>query len=1160
MNKGLSISLVLWLLFFSTLGFALPQGEAWFADQIVDSGTDNSTPPANTPPSVAPIPTTLQSDEIPTTEQAPYTCRLTTLSAQEATNLLQLRKDGQTFKEVNSDDGAAKEREEITNDTVVIPSEDGKTAVNEKLPNTKLFGAEDIAFLGDLAGTGGFSFGVILDTTLRVGRCLGNVPCYTSSPNTAIRNDGEGIISTVRNVWNDFWGNTKAEGLTQDTMDYLSTQAAFDKESSTPASATASASTPSTPSSPSTPASSQPASMQEYINSVKPDINANVATHLKGEELSNVINAVNFEARMQSPASDPSFLISSYSLFDKYYNSWYSGELTLSSFGPTLFGKASKWFKSKARSSIWPWKGNFKDVLAKARGAFSSPMQLGGAKYMQRYESRTRELGFDKYLNNFFTGEAKVLQTGGSQTWVTSAFDEGGALAKFPKDFELRRKFVNQIDDAYNFSKLSSTSITLAEQERALALASGMPAAQADLQYGKQVATIMKDWDASAGTHLDLPGYWANNERYGYSNYWVKSSDGTFLQVGNMNTPSNIVKEFANNGSFGSAEFPFITSGGRLELFQPDITQSLGQIAKTDLTAQVKLGNYPDHFVKLQNGSQIVKITPQNIDTIVSNVSGPSVEVWEGKALDPLTSVPKKYLGGDEMAASLTKEGYIDGRLKNIIPDGIQKVRIRLESEGWAGRPYFSWLDQQAVKEQDLVKKYLTSFSGAGEWTIRPLVFWYVKRAEIAGAGLQNVSAYQLPDTWKSVKFSTGEGDVYRDAFIDFFSNAGSDEGDLFKQVLQKMPYTFLASIPLQDWPIGKKFFDSIFNNQGRSLVGSIGLLLIGPDKCESCTFSNRSSANTQFGPTFSSDARVDGHIFEYNPSKKDQTLISYAHHTNISGESKDTSSENTDLVQAQRDGTTCSAKAKEIPLFGYIIPEKKPEYAGMVLGAAEAGGYAVFGLYGIVGSVAQQAYFARDLHDCTDDLEGYYTHYYAPAPDTSKTTSSAQQLGSLKVSNIVDQAEKATSQVLGGLASAPTTPAPTEAGGKGVLQNSLDALKEQASTLSKKIQETDIVQASLFTSGLAHGGMVGTKLFHLWLQRPGGPLKYRTTGETNLVSTDGNKVKIDFKNGTISKNGQTLVKNPDLVRMSSMDLSIPAYEIPQRVNGLTLPGTDTIM
>ncbi len=1191
-NVRISIAFTLFLLFFPTFGLAIPDGKIEFVDQIVDSSANNSTPtPTASPtPVVQPLSGTLPSDSIPTAEQAPYTCRLTTLSSEEASNLLQLRKDGQTFKEVNSDDGAAnKNREEITNDSVIIPDADGKTALKEKLPNTKLFGADDVAFLNNISSQGGFSYGIILDETLRVGRCKGDVPCYTSSPNTSIHFDGAGISSTVKNVWTDISGAQKPEGVDQDTLDYLTEQAVKDKSSeqvltgqsstSNPPNSTTSgtSSNPSLPSSsntstPTSPPAKEPQSVKELTDQVKPEVNGTQVQHIGGKELDNVVTADSFEARMQSPATNPAFRISMYSLFDKYYNSWFSAEMTFTSFGPTLVGKAGRVFRKTTGKVVWPWKDSYVAFKDKTTSAFASPLALGGKQYAQRYEKRNRNKGFGEILYGFFTGEQKVLEAGGSQVYVDSMFVKGGKLFEsgISKDPELRKEFVNQVDDIYRYSKISAISEQVAQRDYKLAIAEAdrladqaakaLALQNAQIDYGKKIASIMSDYDAASGAHLDFPKFWLSTDsRYNLKSYYVKTHDGRFIPIDFQNTPSKILKEFQENGGFVGQNFA--TSGRALELYLPKLSTPLPPIAKADLEAGIKLGYYPDTYVKLPDG-KVLKVTNENIAAIKDSTRTATVELWKGEELTAATE-PAKLLSGSMAATSIIGEDYIPNRIRQTVPDAILKLRTRLESDGWSGRWYFNFLDQQAAKEQDLVKKYVTSLAGAAEWTARPLAFWYLKRAEVGPFSLGNWSAYQLPESWSSVVFNTSEGDVYNDAFVDFFANAGSDEGDLFQAVLQKMPYTFFPSQVIQQWPAGKTALDAIFNNKGRDTVGSIGLLLIGQDKCETCHFSLPVNKGI-LAPRFSSDQRLDGHLFEYNPEEKDQTLISFAHHTNISGESKSASDPQAiDLVQAQRDKTTCADAVKKVPLFGYIPFGNSPQRVGFALSAAESAGYVVFGPYGILGSIAQQASLAPELNDCVDDKEGYYTHYYAPAPDESKQASSAKELGSVRVANIVEQGQNVAASVLNGFAqdkTSSTTPTAEPQGGKGVLQNSLDAIKEQTQTLAKKIEEKDIVQASLFTSGLAYGGTQGSKFFWLWMQHPGTPLKYRTQGEINLVSTDGNKVKIDLKNGTISKDGKTLVKNPDLVRLSSTDLSIPAYEVPQRVTGLTLPGTDTVM
>jgi hypothetical protein len=104
-------------------------------------------------------------------------------------------------------------------------------------------------------------------------------------------------------------------------------------------------------------------------------------------------------------------------------------------------------------------------------------------------------------------------------------------------------------------------------------------------------------------------------------------------------------------------------------------------------------------------------------------------------------------------------------------------------------------------KGRDAINQLMRNYNGGSYQrflTQNPLVFglnfayWEVKSggATIFGdtIGMTRWSMYQLPETYTALKIKHKEnGEIYKDAYLDFFANTGSDQGDLFMKYLNSM-------------------------------------------------------------------------------------------------------------------------------------------------------------------------------------------------------------------------------------------------------------------------------------------------------------------------------------------------------------------------------------
>ena len=224
---------------------------------------------------------------------------------------------------ISSGRGNNEDRDELGNNIIVQSDDSGEAIVNE-LPNSKM----DVGELSPWFNThisGPFAFGVSLDDTMRIGQCrdlegleASERNCSVEGKQVSLRNSGSGITGDVKNVWEDVKSIFSGEETGQYTPEEVE-------------------------------------NLQSKIVA-ETDMNSLEARHFSREVdlIPNSVLTDEFVASMSSTGDDSGSLISVYSMFDKYFNSWFSTEMVVSTFGPTLFGQAKKYAGWLARRG-WPW-------------------------------------------------------------------------------------------------------------------------------------------------------------------------------------------------------------------------------------------------------------------------------------------------------------------------------------------------------------------------------------------------------------------------------------------------------------------------------------------------------------------------------------------------------------------------------------------------------------------------------------------------------------------------------------------------------------------------------------------------------------------------------------------------------------------------------------
>lgn len=1044
-----------------------------------------------------------------------FACSNTELSPLERNRLWDetLRK-GFVGKDLDAGTPANKNRQTLDQNNIIIPDKDGELAIKQKIPNEKI-DPKEIAHLLNNFSTGAFAFGLLVNDSVRAGRCVSfQKGCSVLGKNTELRNSGAGIVQNYKNVFSHLWKkfesddvNAPVQGIAQNDLADIRASLLQSKDSN--------------------------------------QLSVETAERIRGKMIPNTILTESFSASMNSNCTNADCYINTYSMFDKMFNAYSSGFTLLTSFGPTFFNQASRAFGfSKLRTNFIP--SISESALGKRiRSLYQRPNQFAFNNLYKRNlaQLRNRTVGFD----NVLIRDAAVLEGGSFNAWWNPTFQKE---LQGITDPVARGDVYNYVSNMGKIAKSYNLDKELAEEEfkkitKGLAASDPVYVA-AKKNYAAKTGIMWHELDDVTG--LDIPQWHLRHKTVDWWKYAVQNSNGDFVQPAVASDYYDLIlKKFSDDQHFNFTDdflkekwgTKLTTNHGNVMMYTLQPEAKVAQITKDSLEEAIKNANYAGKFAKLENG-ETVPFNKANLAYILKK-SGGDVELVTGKWQ------PARELS-PEALSDFILTGKGPGALKNFNRNMAYMKEI-LREKGFQYREHWgNLLDQYFAKENQIIKAYLSPKGGA-KLTAVPFAFWGFKR----GFGQEAISLYQLPDTWKTLDIEHGDNELYNFSYIDFFSNEGSDQGDIFVAFLNKLPWKLILDKLSQEYNPVNDFYNSITKGETRSEVGNLAVYTSGQEDCAGCKISLQHKGNSKFSPFFFSPEKLQSFFLEDTPGdQKDvgQTLIAYASRTNLIGETKDISKGKIDLEQAIRDKKTCQDLAtkmnKSIPLIGTLLPTDSS--IGGVLVGMESVGYFFFTWSGFLGSALQQTLLAPQLQDCVDTQEGYFIHYFSPAPKEDKKNENPQDKSTNKVSNAIKEGSDRVLGALQGDTNSWTGKAAQDAKAK------IDELVNNAET-------KDLVEGVLTTNGQTSGQFSGTHLFYLWLQ--GGseltPSKYRTEGEQNIH--DGKiTVKNDFKKGQLSVNGKPVITDPDIARLATINTNIPAYELPNTLTKIGLPSNENVI
>jgi hypothetical protein len=1127
---------------------------------ILGSETNNQTNNQNQ------LPTSLQNGDnnVPNPSQvAPGSCSVSTLTPSEAKGILDLTHNGFSGKAItDGQDGNGAEVRDIGDTSLIGREIGGDKAIKVTAPNYAT-NANRFSALDGYTFSGPFGIGLILDDTLRVGRCT-NLPqsqCLINGDGLQTRTSGVGFKEDLTNAFNSVVGTTK-----------------------TVAEAALSA-----------------ADYNKMRNNYLP-IDSNdfkTGSFGKGEAVSNSILTNEFLAKSATTCNNSACTISTYSAFDKYFNAWLTTDLVVTNIGPMLLHKSNKLLTQAYKSFGGdPLKSKFGLHLPQKLSTFysgiTSPMSLFGTARDQRFKALMQESGLTQIIEEPLIIKRNLWRSGGGGE-IGKLTDPSSPLWKLTP--EKRKQAFEAIEHLNAYSRASAEYIDEAKNTYLAAkkAAADIPdpalraAAEqsAKMDFAMKSATNLDDWDNVLA--LDYEDWAkANEDIFSFGGYAVKkngdwANDTGFVDI-SSGQPFNfkrVVQTFGRDGdwskwagSMDTSTFKVAADGRSLQLYKiapKSIVEGGENVGIQELRFHLSNSGAGTLSIKFPDGTYR-PLNEASIKYIESNPALPGhVSVFNSGY------VPAEPMTPDDFANRVLDERAL-GRPKTAVraTDDLKNALIQNE---YVPRNYTSLLDKQFAAEGDMIKNYYKNpVTGVYKGLVLPVLYWDFKQGGANYTGNKDYSAFLLPDSWSTLTITQGVDKIYSDAYIDFFVNEGSDQGDMFKRAFNSLPFVWTQVVKMGA-ATNQTVADTLSRASGgffegagsmRDTVGDVAFYSQN-ENCSGC-FGKLNLYNDSKGQYlvlngFSAPVTLQAFLLEASTqeekSEQGSTIISYAHHSSLQGKTGQVEGEAIDISKARINEATCDQRLRKFGL-GWA-----GNAAGGVLGAVENVGYLVGFGPGLMVSLVQQLTIGRELQDCIDDVEGYYVHFYAPPTAQAAKAKTTNAISNEKVaetlSSLTDKLDSIVKE---------KTPSETTRTGTNVtpvrstsvqentttananpVQKSMDSLKSQFDEFASKAKQANILQATVDLMAPTSGKIMGKDIFYFWFKDTMMPGEYRTSGKT--IISDGNmQLEADFSNGTLKLNGKTLIdsNNADHTRMIAHDLKIPADIVPMTLNKVSAP------
>ncbi len=245
------------------------------------------------------------------------------------------------------------------------------------------------------------------------------------------------------------------------------------------------------------------------------------------------------------------------------------------------------------------------------------------------------------------------------------------------------------------------------------------------------------------------------------------------------------------------------------QVFEVSSVPKLSKLDKGTLSSYISTANpteYIGYTDPLTNTYVKKPISSINLASLDPSIYSFDVYTANIKTLNPMNEIDKEIIrkyGYDPIELAADYSNYAAGKQLKDAYETTEAIYNVMKNQGYTTGEALS--EMEKVMGQQKIEKYtsypLNIISNSLEAYLWHWGYWEFKTAGATVFGYdsemtQKYSMYRIPREFTSLNISPGEnGDIYNDAYIDYFANDGSNEGDLFSQY-------FNSIVMLMAWSI----------------------------------------------------------------------------------------------------------------------------------------------------------------------------------------------------------------------------------------------------------------------------------------------------------------------------------------------------------------------
>lgn len=791
-----------------------------------------------------------------------YTIKLSESAVRDIWNDIIVK--GFTIDRVESNIDATLDREKLIQNELLLKDPNatvGDMAMKAEMPNMLMNPLETSALLAQSC-EGSFQFGLDLDTTLRVGRCEDSAAgCYTRNFGLFRQNGLTGFFPEMFSVGKDFLdaiGINKAKELAGEIVSGESSEYNIELGPFSDASI---------------------AELNHYKNLLESndvnEMNIQGLRLITDKAISNVIETGSFSASMETTGRTENTVISSYSLFDKMFNQYYSTDMILSSSRILLGATTNRLMRSPAIKNIYEnytpyaWIKNnsflgtmFKnpaDLLLNTKGTIAkSALAAKKSRAAATHLKNITEHGSAAFG---IKGKAEIQQMIDNQgihnqwTKYKEALVKGkGDVANFLASDDFTKLTASQKKVFFDLISQEQAISTLAKQKAELILkenkiedlfkkinehkARGLTKSEIYARLSPEEIDLHTNallayqdlTDAIGNQQIDLKkaiessDAFTNKKITVLGDHFISGGPDQEVFLNTYTTPSGSANMTKNTLSFDNKGFTTKTGGIVREVdytlidgtnikknvLVPNI--SVKEKVTTTLNTRARVENFlksPDNLVSINIDGTITDITPQNFaalkDRIPDIINPADISGYTFKTAPVNQVIKPEFLNNYYLDPLDISEAYFDKigfQFQKQYSEAVDVAYTTLSNQGFVDAASTSFIDYK-MKQFVNANNPFTLLGTSLQAFAYNFGYWQVKRggADIGildSLGLDKFSIYRIPESYSSINITHQMSpEIYSDAYIDFFANDGSDQGDLFMKYLNSAIFIFPKLIKL---------------------------------------------------------------------------------------------------------------------------------------------------------------------------------------------------------------------------------------------------------------------------------------------------------------------------------------------------------------------------